>query len=553
MSENLTTLLMLFTGYSIHRWTVHRDSRWLLWGWMSALLAPFCRVTALIVPLAFLLAIRSQPQLRSLEDRRRISRWAIAMAGASVLLLAVLPTSVLKIYHPVSTLLVAAKTLFSVQGWVSVAQHSVTNLALLMAGSAGLVLLLVLRGTPDELPIRRYLRVLLFGLLLITVAYMQYGSAGPNAPLYSAAQRYMDPGIAASIPLILVLKRKNRFAFAFPLIVVLSLLAVRFYPAGGFKAGQTLASAGLGLGLVDFPSLVARVPRSIAVFLLCSAVPTLLVVLRSKTRWLAVVVMLALSVPLSFDAFQHSVSMSKARENAEPRLWELSETVPPDAEIVIEERDRDDALMNALFSGLFWLPRNHVYVVESSLIQSVRGKPIVQLTKRWLPDRLLHSGTHKWYLRGHSAPAVSSSRLFYDFGENDYSYVFNAPPSDRGQGRWSGEYPVIELDLLPADYLLYLAQQSSPQYGVCAGMTVLNETELGRFTSEDTLIVYKIESERLRPDGRQLLTLRVSPRSNPTGEALWRHGIRLEWIYCKPLLGTHQAPTSEERRPLVGD
>ncbi len=533
MSENLMTLLMLCVAVSLHRWGRTGSGHWLIAGWAAALLAPFCRGTGIVVPVAFLFSIGGLNHTNR-HTAIWIRRAALGIGLLAMILLLVLPTSILRLYHPLHTAAVVFRSLLSPDGWVILARNMLTESLLLLAGSAGLILLLFSPGLEDEQPVRRYLVILLVGLLAVTVGYMQYGSQGPHSEFYQAIQRYLDPGIGAVLPWVFILHHRPRRRISVILTIAAGIVALLLWPHAGFKPGQTLASASVGLATVPFPSLLSGIPpKMLAAFLVI--VPGLVsLFFVSRRPGLVALYCILIFLPLTHGSLMHSRAMSAARERAEPALWELSTQVPPNAEIVLQERDLNDESLGALYSGIFWLPANRVRVLENVPVQTIQGDPVIQLTKRWLPEELVHAGCHKWYMRGRSRMPVEASRLFYDFGWGDNDILFSAPPADFGDARWSGESPLIELHLAPRDYVLHVGNSSLQGYGYCQVTTSVNDHRIGSHTTADTTATMILPKAFLRSDGRQLLSFRVSPRGPQRDTGPWALGFRLDWIYCEP-------------------
>jgi|GEM_PF-3516139 len=533
MSENLMLLLSTVAGYAVFRWTRDTRSSWLILGWIAALSAPFCRGTGIIVPIAFGAAVFRGSTLEKYSERW--IKWVLAVCtGAALVLLIILPTSIFKVYHPITTVSTVIRSMGSLQGWRTLGMNSLTELALLITATAGLITYLAARGPEQQQPIRRYLRVLIIGLFFITIGYMQYGSQGPNADSYRAIQRYLDSGIATIIPWIFLLShefRQRTFAIIMCSLIAICLLV---WPEAGFKPGQTLALSGFGLSTIEYPGILGRIPTRILLGIFLGAVGLVSVFMIRKRPVISALFFLILILPVTIDAVLHEVWMSRARERAEPELWRLQFNVPDNAEIIIDQNELNDESLAALYSGIFWLPGHRVQIVNTSSFQPTQGNTSIQVSRSWLPDRLLHAGSHKWYDRGRSKVPITHPRLFYDFGTNDNNILFNAPPADMGNARWTGEAPVIELHLDPADYILYFGHTRMPAYGDCSARLSLNGSTIGIFSSIDSLPAFRLPKEAMRSDGRQRLSLRVSPMHMNRPDGLWLHGLRLDWIYCVP-------------------
>ena len=107
-------------------------------------------------------------------------------------------------------------------------------------------------------------------------------------------------------------------------------------------------------------------------------------------------------------------------------------------------------------------------------------------------------------------------------------------PNDCGNARWTGELPVIELHLRPDDYTMYFGHTRVPVYGDCSARLALNDSTIGYFSSLDSLPTFHLPREAMRSDGRQRITLRVSPMDMDRPAGIWLRGLRLDWIYCIP-------------------
>ncbi len=527
MSENLSLLLIQGAAFCLFQATTGAGWKWLVGGWAVALAAPFCRVTGFVVPLAFLLGLAPARIVSSRAVRGAI----LAMAVASLVLLVVLPTSALKVYHPLFTASVVAKTLLRVEGWHALAQNLGATFAFLVVGSAGLVWLLF-GGTPEERPIRRYLLTVLLGQAAMTVVYMQYGSAGPNAPTYRAVGRYLDPGIAAAVPWLLVLKLSR--GWTLPSLTLLGALAsVAFLPSGGFKPGQVLPYAGLGFESVRFPSLLRAIPPRVVAAAIGILGALACVPASRRWRFAPGVAALLVFAALSHDALAHVVALSHHRERAEPALWRLASVVPPDARVVVDDTTLTPETLTALYSGLFWIPWVDVGVVQGE--PSPGGRPTVMMSRQWRPDRTIHAGSHAWYLVGESPPPVEESVGFYGFGHIGGTFLFGAPPMDGSRGRWTGESPSLELRSHPQEARLALGVITNESFVPCVLSASLNGTPIGRFVSTDSVASFPVPTALMRPDGRQILSLRVSPLADSPEGTPWIHGVRLDWVAMIPV------------------
>ncbi|MBN1426124.1 hypothetical protein JXA88_16360 [Candidatus Fermentibacteria bacterium] len=537
MSENLSIVLLQVAAISLYRVTTGGGTWWLLAGWVCSLAAPFCRVTGVVAPLAFFAGVAPRGFLAG-----RALRWcALITTVIAGVLLVVLPTSVLRIYHPLATASVAAKTLLTAHGWRTLAQNSGTTLAMVIVGSAGFVWLLLAGGPPEQKPIRRFLGVVVGGQALLTIAYQQYGSAGPNAQIYRVIGRYVDTGIAVTIPWLLSLRSYPRRMHVM-LPAAGAALAVFMWPEGGFKLGQTLATAGLGLFVMPFPSILNTVPVGLCVAIVALACPAIVMISRGRGRTQAAVLCLALFAPLAYEALAHEVAMSRRREAVEPALWRLHATVPQGATVALHRAEASPELWTALYSGLFWLPSAHVQELDHVPDQWAGTHGLVLVSNTWRPLRILHASSHKWYMIGQSPPPVEYSRSFYNFGPGNEPSLFSAPPADGSHARWSGDSPVIELHMIPGQWRIGIGLHQSADFGRTCAMARLNGHLLGTFTSADSVVSFMAHAETMRPDGRQLLTLRASPLDERPSDELWRHGVRLDWVAVEP--GTDQTMAS---------
>lgn len=527
MSENLALVLLQCTAFCLFRASTGGALPWILAGWSSALASPFCRATGLIVPVAFLVALTPRRWISS-----KLVRWAVpCMAALAVALLIILPTSALKVYHPLGTAAVAAKTLAGPKGWGILARNTGTILSLITVGSAGLLWLLV-GGPEEERPIRRFLAAVIVGQAFVTVAYMQYGSAGPRAETYRTIGRYVDPGLAVAIPWLLSLTHRPRRLHAIMIAAAVA-LAVVSWPREGFKPGQVLAFAGLGLASVPFRSVLGVVPVRLAVLVIAAVPVTAMCALRGRWRPLPVGISIVLLVAMSHDALAHAVAMSRQREVTEWQLWRLNRAVGRDATLVVERPNLTPEMWTALYTGLFWLPSAEVRTVDQRLGETAGPSPTVLLTAEWRPDRLLHAASHMWYLLGESRPPVERTVSFYDLGSRATA-LFSASPADGGGARWSGETCVIEFLAAPCDWRITIGLNPDSLFGSATARASLNGHPMGQFTSADTLVSFSAPSTYMRPDGRQLLDLRVSPNDMKSGEDVWRHGVRLDWVALSP-------------------
>ncbi|MCU0610586.1 MAG: hypothetical protein MUE60_02215 [Candidatus Eisenbacteria bacterium] len=529
MSENLSLVLLQLAAFSLYRAVGAPKGGWLLVGWAASLAALFCRATGIIVPCAFLIGVTT--------DRRALSRWvqgtAVGMTCLTVLLLAILPTSILKTYHPLATASVAAKTLGSIQGWRTLLGNAGTTLALVIVGSAGLVWRLGGRAASGDTPIRRFLAVIVAGQALMTIGYMQYGSAGPNAESYRVVGRYLDPGIAAVVPWLLSLEfRPRRLHWLLPLAG--AALAVLAWPSGGYKLGQTLSSAGLGLSVLSFGSILGALPIKLAVAVLAAA-PGLLVMTGSRRlRTAAAAVCALLFLLVSHDALAHEVALSRAREASECGLWRLHRAVPPKATVMVDRSELTPELWTALYSGLFWLPSVNVQSADLTTLDRA-GSVKILVSRNWRPDRIVHAASHTWYWLGESPPPVDETVAFHDLGPCGQGHLFSAPLADGTQARWSGELPVIELHAVALDTRITFGLNPDSLFGRSVAQVFLNGRKLGQFGSSDSLVSVVAPASVMRPDGRQLLSLRVSPLDGKHQGRAWINGVRLDWIAVEAL------------------
>jgi hypothetical protein len=331
-------------------------------------------------------------------------------------------------------------------------------------------------------------------------------------------------------------------------------LALLFWPHGGFKPGQTLSFAGLGLAALPFRSILGLLPMYITVPFLSLAPMTVFTLSRGRGRVATAAVSLVLLLLLSHDALTHVVAMSRQRETTESELWRLHAATPRNVTIVVQRSEFTTELWTALYSGLFWLPSAEVRVADHAVNEDPDADMTVALSRDWRPDLVLHAGSHSWFCVGESPPPVEETTCFYDFGPSMAGHIFSALPADDSHARWSGESPVIELRVRPADSRITIGLNRSQLFGASVAKASLNGHFLGELSSADSVVCLVAPARTMRPDGRQLLALRVSPLEYGEHGQPWLNGLRLDWLAVSPIVSLSAAsadsPTASPLAPV---